>query len=394
MNVDAIIVGGGLGGSGLATLLARKGKKVLVLEREEKFKDRIRGENIHPWGVAVARRIGLVDPLLAGGARSVPFFSVLVMGETVEKRPTPQTTPHGEAGLNMYHPDMQETVLGCAARAGAEVKRGAMVQSVSNRSVTYVENGKTNTVSARLIVGADGRNSNLREWGGFDVERDPNNLRVSGTIVEGTPVPDDSVYLGFGEGFATFIAPHGNKRARLYFVYPGVTGDRKFSGKEKIPAFLDAIRATRIPAAWLDGVTVTGPLAEFEGADHWVPSAAKNGVVLLGDAAGASDPSWGSGQAKTLADIEDLGTRLCESDDWDAAIAAYAKSHDDRRKKLHSITTWMTELYWTPGPAADERRMKVSMAMKQDPTGFPDLVGLGPFGPCDESARRKILALD
>jgi 2-polyprenyl-6-methoxyphenol hydroxylase-like FAD-dependent oxidoreductase len=43
--------------------MARKGRKVLVLEREAKFKDRVRGENILPWGVAVARRCGFVDDL-------------------------------------------------------------------------------------------------------------------------------------------------------------------------------------------------------------------------------------------------------------------------------------------------------------------------------------------
>jgi flavin-dependent dehydrogenase len=42
MTRDAIIVGGGLAGSTLATELARAGRKVLVLERETEFKDRTR----------------------------------------------------------------------------------------------------------------------------------------------------------------------------------------------------------------------------------------------------------------------------------------------------------------------------------------------------------------
>lgn len=58
MSFDVITVGGGLAGSTLATELARAGHKILVLEREPRFKDRVRGENMLPWGVAAARRLG------------------------------------------------------------------------------------------------------------------------------------------------------------------------------------------------------------------------------------------------------------------------------------------------------------------------------------------------
>src|SRR5690349_18924378 len=124
MNFDIVVVGGGLGGSTLATLMARKGKKVLVLEREEKFKDRVRGEGM----------------------------------------------------LNMYHPDLQETLLAGAAKAGVEIKRGANVTAISHvngagrRMVTFTEGGESHTVDARLVVGADGRTSRVREWGAFVVQ--------------------------------------------------------------------------------------------------------------------------------------------------------------------------------------------------------------------------------
>jgi 2-polyprenyl-6-methoxyphenol hydroxylase-like FAD-dependent oxidoreductase len=398
MSIDVVIVGGGLGGSGLARLLANKGLGALVLERDVKFKDRVRGENMLAWGVAAARRLGLLEDLMAAGGHSVPLFNVYAMGMQTEARPIPQTTPHGEGMLNMYHPDLQEALLASAVKAGAEVKRGAVVQNVATtngtHAVTFVENDKSHTINARLVVGADGRNSKLREWGGFSVQRDPNNLRIAGTLIEGTPVPDDGIHLSFGPGILSFIAPLGKKRARTYFVYPGATGDRKLSGKEKYVEFLDLVRATCIPPAWLEGVTVTGPLAEFEGADHWVPAPAKPGLALIGDAAASTDPCWGCGLSKTLLDLENLASRLTETDDWDAALRSYATVHDDYYGKLHDILGWMTELFWTPGPEGAERRGRVLAKMKADPSGYPDAAGVGPFGPCDESARRKLLGLD
>src|SRR5436190_13764858 len=170
MSVDVVIVGGGLGGSALATVLARSGKRVLVLEREAKFKDRVRGENMLPWGVAAARRVGVLDDLVAGGAHTATFFNIYAMGMQMEHRPMPQTTPTGEHMLNMYHPDLQETVLAGAVKAGAEVKRSATVQDVSQRdgtwTVTFAENGETRSVTPRVVVGADGRFSQMRKWGG------------------------------------------------------------------------------------------------------------------------------------------------------------------------------------------------------------------------------------
>jgi 2-polyprenyl-6-methoxyphenol hydroxylase-like FAD-dependent oxidoreductase len=71
MNFDAIIVGGGLAGSSIARQLALSGRKILVLERETKFKDRVRGENILPWGVSFARRLDILDELLAAGGMRV-----------------------------------------------------------------------------------------------------------------------------------------------------------------------------------------------------------------------------------------------------------------------------------------------------------------------------------
>src|SRR5688572_33383623 len=111
MDVDVITIGGGLGGSSLASTVARSGRKVLVLERETRFKDRVRGENMLPWGVAAARRLGLVDDLLAAGGHQPRSWITYFFGNPVENRDLQATTPHGEAALNIYHPSMQEKLL-------------------------------------------------------------------------------------------------------------------------------------------------------------------------------------------------------------------------------------------------------------------------------------------
>jgi 2-polyprenyl-6-methoxyphenol hydroxylase-like FAD-dependent oxidoreductase len=396
---DAIVVGGGLAGSAIADQLARVGAKVVVLERETKFKDRVRGENMLPWGVAAARRLGIYDDLVAAGGHPARNFTVYTMGVAGPPRDLAVTTPGGDLTLNIFHPDMQEALIARAQDAGADVRRGATVLAVDagpgrSPSVTFEHEGKQETLTARIVIGADGRASQMRSWMGFEVQRNPELLTIAGTLLEGTAVPDDSAYLLVGPGIGSFWAPLGGQRSRTYFIYPGVAGRRGLTGKGKVSEFMQSVAGTGVPQDWLDGAESIGPLAEFDGADRWVESPAKNGVALIGDAAASSDPSWGSGLSLTLADVEHLANALKSSTDWNAALEQYAKQHDDYYGALNRILRWMTELNWTPGPEADERRARVHPRWNQDPTGFPDAIGLGPFGPSDERARRLTLGLD
>ena len=60
---DIVTVGGGLGGSALARAMAQQGARVLIVEREQRFKDRVRGEWMAPWGVAEVRELELYELL-------------------------------------------------------------------------------------------------------------------------------------------------------------------------------------------------------------------------------------------------------------------------------------------------------------------------------------------
>ena len=69
-SYDLITVGGGLGAAALARSLAEKGARVLVIEREEKFKDRMRGEMLVPGASPKPKRLGL-QPCCAAVAATI-----------------------------------------------------------------------------------------------------------------------------------------------------------------------------------------------------------------------------------------------------------------------------------------------------------------------------------
>jgi flavin-dependent dehydrogenase len=150
---DIIVVGGGLGGGSLAKAMAEHGARVLVLERESAFKDRVRGEWIAPWGVVEAQKLGLYEPLLEHCAHVTACWNDVMQPLRDFRTTTPQRLP----ALTLYHPAMQETVLSSAQDAGAEVWRGATVNGVRPGSGVSIErDGRVVELTARLIVCADG----------------------------------------------------------------------------------------------------------------------------------------------------------------------------------------------------------------------------------------------
>ena len=114
-SFDIITVGGGLAASTFAKSMSERGVKVLVLEREERFKDRVRGEFIVTWGVAEAKELGILDLLRQSCAIEVPWID-LGFGPRDLRTTTPQQLP----GLSFSHPEMQETLLSAAENAGVE----------------------------------------------------------------------------------------------------------------------------------------------------------------------------------------------------------------------------------------------------------------------------------
>lgn len=60
-DYDLIVVGGGLAGSAIGRAMAENGSSVLIVEREERYRDRVRGEGVFSWGCAEAQKLGIYD---------------------------------------------------------------------------------------------------------------------------------------------------------------------------------------------------------------------------------------------------------------------------------------------------------------------------------------------
>ena len=399
MKFDLIVIGGGLGGASVAYSLAAASVRVLVLERETVFRDRVRGDMVYPWGVAEARRLGLMDGVLDRVGHSIPTWRATVKPLPGNDRDVASTSPSGETVIAFPHQRLQEALLAAAETAGAEVWRGAAAVGLEPAErpggpvVVSVRRGRTanERVSGRLVVGADGRGSAVRHWAGFEVNADAPRLVLAGAVLDGVAAPEDvaNVFFAPSTGLLAIVFPLGDGRHRVYGGYELSGGRRTLSGPSSLPSFLDLVVASGAPAEWFDKVVLDGPLAAFDGADRWVDHPQRAGVVLVGDAAAASDPSFGCGVALTLRDARVLSEALVAESDWAAASRIYAEEHDRTYGALHSIIDWLTRMYRETGPEAEARRRKAFPLFAADSSRVPDVLGLGPESPADEIARRR-----
>lgn len=395
-SFDLVTVGGGMAASALAIAMARSGARVLVLEKETKFRDRVRGEGLVPWGVAEARQLGIADLLVQTCAKEVPWIE---MG--FGPRNLVETTPQKAPMLTYCHPEMQEVLLAEAERAGAEVRRGVTVESVDPRAgaekhaTVTVRNGTAERIRARLVIGADGRGSAARRWAGFAVEKLQLGYQFAGVQMTGVRSREDMCTFVFNPevGMLVALVPQTKGRWRSYLGYP--TGGLSLQGSDKLGAFVaESARALPMMAEVYADVQSIGPLAAFDVSESWVRHPYRDGVALLGDAAATSDPTFGQGMATAVRGARVLRELLLGKEDWDKAGQEYAREHDRYFQNSHKVCGWMRTLLQDPCAESAALRQRAMPKITEDMMRVPDHVISGPDLPADDTVRARFFGED
>lgn len=382
---DIVIVGGGIGGSAMAAVLAERGLDVLLLEQSEVYEDRVRGEWIAPWGVAETQTLGLYDVLVAAGGHHLTRHITYDESRTPEEAearvlPLSMFRPGIPGPLCIRHPVHCQTLFDEAGRRGAKTLRGAQViniQAGSNPSVTYRHDEVEHTVTCRLIVGADGRTSAVREAAGVPLHQDRPHHWFAGLLVDGAhDWPDDLQAIGTEGDFAFLAFPQGGGRVRLYGSY-GLDQKRRFAGPEGARAFLDAFRMKCSPLnESLASAEPAGPLLSYFNNDSWTDQPFAEGVVLVGDAAGWNDPIIGLGLSITYRDVR-IVSDILKTGDWD--FAPYAEERAERLRRLRFAGKITSALDAEFGEDAKARRRRHFEASAADPSvgahGFAVMAG-------------------
>lgn len=286
---DVVVVGAGPAGAIAATVAARGGARVLLIDRARFPRDKLCGDSVNPGALAVLRSLGL-EHVVSGG---LPIEGMRVTSERV------QVDGHygSRVGRSLLRRDLDAALLRAAVDAGAELDEGVLVTGPdvdASGRVTGVRirqrSGQTTVLAARMVIAADGRASRVaRALGLSGPPARPRRWAVGayfGDVRDMGPYGEMHVRTGHYIGVAP--VPGGVTNACV------VTADRRAAAR---PADLLASVLGSDPrlgprfagAAMIAKAVSLGPLAVDARA------AGVEGLLLAGDAAGFIDPMTGDG---------------------------------------------------------------------------------------------------
>ena len=399
-GAEVVIVGAGISGGALATLLSRSGIPVLVLEKSLVHRDRIRGEFLAAWGVEEAQSLGLLDVLIAAGGRYTPLnipygegtAPVAARARALDLR---KVMPSLQGAMTFGHPRVCQALNDAAEAAGATVLRGVERISVAAGeppTISFTVEGQRREMTPRLIVGADGRGSDVARQIGARAETAPVHHLLAGLLVDDVAAwPQDEFSIGTEGDVIFFVFPQGNGRVRLYLGY-GLDQRGRFSGAGSDRRFLDAFRLQSLPDKEMFSSAVpAGPCHGYPNADTWIDMPIIPGVVLIGDAAGHNDPTIGQGLAIAFRDAGLVHEAILGCKRWTSDIfLSYASERRTRMRRLRFTAEQISILRAEFTEAARERRQRVSERIAADrDLALPLLIpAKGPFGVPDHLFER------
>ncbi len=343
-DFDVAVVGASLAGSATAALLARQGVRVALIERrpDPSAYKAICTHYIQASATPVLERLGLIEQIeAAGGVRN--GVETWTPQGWVRPKPGP-TFAHPRYGYDIRRQKLDPMLRELAADTpGVELLLGQTVAGLTRSGgrpdgVLITDSGHgERAIPARVVVGADGRDSGVARLAGVPARVKPHGRFGYFAYYRDLPlVSGNRTLFWFLDPDVAYAFPQDDGLTLLAVFQ---TVDRLPWFKRDLEANFEASFRGLPNAPDLDRATRTSKImGKLEMPNTYRPPAAA-GVAFVGDAALAADPLWGVGcgfalqSAEWLADAVGpaLAGRLPDAD-VDAGLARYRRTH--RRRLL------------------------------------------------------------
>jgi 2-polyprenyl-6-methoxyphenol hydroxylase-like FAD-dependent oxidoreductase len=334
---DVIVVGARCAGSPLATLLARAGLTVGLVDKAGFPSDTPSTHAIQPSGVAALERIGVLGSLLD---LAPPITRAQLVFDDFTARVDDIPALVGAPVLSVRRPLLDEILVHAAAQAGADVRTGTTVTGLLH------EDGRVAGVAtpagalrARLVIGADGTGSTVARLVGAKEYARTNNERVfMWGYYEGDP-SDGEMWLAKLGDFVYLVTPTDSG---LTMVATGPSLHRRDEvRRDREAVYEEGIRSWPQLADAVGGKSREGSVRTMANMPGFFRESAGPGWVLVGDAGHFKDPTPGQGIADALRQTERLAP---------AVVRALGGGHGDPDAVLRDWWRWRDddawEMYW------------------------------------------------
>jgi 2-polyprenyl-6-methoxyphenol hydroxylase-like FAD-dependent oxidoreductase len=301
VRVSTCIVGGGPAGLMLGLLLAKRGADVLVLESHETFDREFRGEVLQPSTAHLLDELGLLEYVLAQPHSLLEAGKVRVNGKEVGEFSFKRIVPEYPYAIWMPQPVFLAALLRKAeAFPTFQCWMGAKVTKlIQNEGVTIGVGGLRHgsdafEVRADVVVGADGRFSTIARLGGFTPRYEHHDLELVWFTIDKPPGWSSTLVVSIGESVRGLMLPR-----YPHHVQAGIAmraGEWRQWRHEGVAAVAGRIRhLDPIFADFADRLTDFTPFFPLEGFIRLIDDWARDGLLLVGDAAHTMSPAGAIG---------------------------------------------------------------------------------------------------
>lgn len=348
---DAIVVGARCAGSPTAMLLARKGYKVLLVDRATFPSDTVSTHLVHPLGAAALSRWGLLDRMTATGCPPIHTYCFDFGPFTISGSPGTDDSP---VAYGPRRTVLDKLLVDAATEAGAEVREGFIVEEVlieDDRAAGIKGSSSRGSAieRAHVVVGADGFRSFVAEAVRPDHYDEKPPLCVgyyaywSGLPVDGRA----EVYIRDGRAFAVWPTHDDLTLIIAGWPYAEFEENKKdIEGNflktiELAPAFANRLRSARREARFV-GMAVPNYFRKPYGP----------GWALVGDAGYNKDFITSQGIMDAFHDaelcVDALDRSFSGAHPFEDAMAEYQRRRDARVKPMYDFTCELAMLQPPP----------------------------------------------
>jgi 2-polyprenyl-6-methoxyphenol hydroxylase-like FAD-dependent oxidoreductase len=213
---QVVIIGAGPTGLTLAMLLAKRGIAVKLVEASRSFRRIFRGEGLMPSGLEAIAQMGLSDVVERIPHRAIDAWEFYIENRPIFRVDEPMEV-EGPPCTLISQPAFLEAVLAQANECkGFELIQGTAVQDLLRQGdrVSGVKLGDGRAIAADLVIGADGRNSIVRQRANLALNQDAQSFDILWFKLPTSPqFSKENVFYAIlkgQEGFGAFQSSEGN----------------------------------------------------------------------------------------------------------------------------------------------------------------------------------------
>jgi flavin-dependent dehydrogenase len=393
-SYDAIVVGARCAGSPTAMLLARKGYRVLLIDRATFPSDTLSTHVIHPLGIATLARWGLLDRLIATGCPPIHTYAFDFGPVTIAGSPGTHEAPVAYCPRRIV---LDKLLVDAAAEACADVQEGFHVDDLLIEGARVVgikgrtKDGRPISANARVVIGADGRNSIVART----VRAEQYNTKsplLAGYYTYWSGLPMNGrfeIYIRPQRGFGAAETHDGLTMVIAGWPIAEFEANKKdiegsyLKTLELVPSFAERLRGAKREARFFGAV-----LPNFFRRPYGP------GWVLVGDAGYHKDSITAQGITDAFREAERCASALDQvftgTRSFDEAMAEYRRGRDEHVLPMYEFTCQLATL--EPPPPEMQNLIGAIHGRKQAMDAFAQM-NAGTISPAEFFAPSNVGAL-